>query len=115
MRRRIPVSRLIRSAVALVLFASLASTASATAAPRIHHVAIEGATFTPATITIALGDTVVWTNKDPYPHTVTSKDGHFDSKELPPDKTFRLKPATKGEFHYICMLHQTMHGTLVVR
>lgn len=109
------MSRIIRNAVALALFASLASSVGATAPPKIHQVAIDGATFVPATLTIALGDSVVWTNKDPYPHTVTSDNGQFDSKPIPPGKTFRFKPVKKGEYPYTCMLHQTMHGTVVVR
>ena len=109
------MSRLMRLLIALVLVAVAASRASAGAPPRVHHVAIDGATFAPASLTIALGDSIVWTNKDPYPHTVTSDDGQFDSKQIATGKTFRLQAVKKGEYHYTCMLHQTMHGSFTVK
>ena len=44
-----------------------------------HTVTIEGTSFQPGQLTVAAGDTVVWINKDPFPHTATSKAGAFDS------------------------------------
>ena len=43
---------------------------------------IDGTSFRPATLNVNLGDTVMWVNNDPFPHTVTSDAGGFDSKEL---------------------------------
>ena len=83
--------------------------------PVTHAVAIDGTSFQPATLTVHLGDTVVWTNKDPFPHTVTSKTGGFDSSAIAPDKSFKFKPTKKGDFDYICSFHTTMKATLHVR
>jgi plastocyanin len=33
---------------------------------------------------VKAGDTVVWVNKDPFPHTVTSQAGGCDSPEIVP-------------------------------
>ena len=38
--------------------------------------------FSPATITVAAGATVTWTNQDAASHTVTADDGSFDSKAI---------------------------------
>ncbi len=38
-------------------------------------VAIEDFAFTPGTLTLAVGDTVTWTNVDSAPHAATSEDG----------------------------------------
>ena len=92
-----------------------AGTAAGVAKPATHTVAIDGAVFAPPTMTVAAGDTVVWVNKDPYPHTATSKEGGFDSKELGEGKRFRFVAKKKGEFPYICSLHPTMKGTLTVK
>jgi plastocyanin len=56
----------------LVLDANAGQTARK---PKTHTVVIEGTTFAPASLTIASGDSVVWLNKDPFPHTATSKAG----------------------------------------
>jgi len=37
-----------------------------------HSVAIDGTNFQPAMLTVKVGDSVTWVNKDPFPHTVTS-------------------------------------------
>ena len=65
-------------------------------------------------MTVKAGDTVVWVNKDPFPHTATAQ-GVFDSKYIAAGKSWRFKARKAGEFPYICTLHPTMKGTLVVR
>lgn len=92
-----------------------AGTAAGTAKPATHTVAIDGATFAPPKLTVTAGDTVVWVNKDPYPHTATSKEGGFDSKELGEGKSFRFVAKKKGDFPYVCTLHPTMKGTITVK
>jgi plastocyanin len=79
-----------------------------------HTVAIDGVTFMPATLTVTVGDTVVWVNKDPFPHTVTSSAGAFDSRTMAPGQSWRYTPTKVGVFPYFCTLHPTMHATLTV-
>ena len=103
-------------AVAGVAIGSMAAgTAAGAAKPATHTVAIDGATFAPPKVTVAAGDTVVWVNKDPYPHTATSKEGGFDSKELGEGKSFKFVAKKKGDFPYVCTLHPTMTGTITVK
>ena len=59
------------------------------------------------------GDTVVWINKDPFPHTVTAK-GVFDSHAMAAGRSWTYTARKAGEFAYICTLHPTMKGTLKV-
>ena len=80
-----------------------------------HAVTIEGTSFQPEQLTVAAGDTVVWTNKDPFPHTATSKAGAFDSGSIAPDKSWKLTTVKKGEFDYLCTLHPTMKARLTVK
>jgi plastocyanin len=84
-------------------------------AAKTHTVAIEGATFSPAALTIAAGDSVQWINKDPYPHTATSTVKAFDSGTILTDKSWKTTFAKPGDFDYICTLHQTMKGQVRVR
>ncbi len=61
-------------ALGLLLFGSGPALAA------VRTVAIDGTKFDPETVTVKAGDTVVWINKDPFPHTVTSQAGGFDSQ-----------------------------------
>lgn len=104
------------SAAALALLCSSMGPAAAADAPTAatHSVAIDGTSFQPATLTVKVGESVTWTNKDPFPHTVTSTAGAFDSHEIAPGKSWKYTTTKKGEFAYICLLHPTMKATLKV-
>ena len=79
-----------------------------------HVVVMEGVGYAPATLTVKRGDTIVWRNKDPYPHTVTAK-GAFDSGSIAAGKEWKLVARTPGVYPYLCTLHPIMTGTLTVR
>ena len=74
----------------------LALTAAATGADKVtpKTVAIDGTTYQPSTLTVKVGDAVTWQNKDPFPHTVTSKDAGFDSQSIAAGKSWKYT-ATK--------------------
>jgi len=98
----------------LALAAALMLVASATAAPVVHTVTIDGFEFHPPTVTASRGDIIVWSNKDPVPHTATAKDAGLDSAAIKANGSFRFTAARAGRFEYICTLHPTMKGVLVV-
>jgi plastocyanin len=77
-------------------------------------VAIDGVAFAPETLTVQVGETVVWVNTDPVPHTVTSQTGAFDSQAMAPGQSWSYTPTKAGVFLYLCTLHPTMHATLKV-
>ena len=96
----------------LVLDANAGQTARK---PKTHTVVIEGTTFAPASLTVASGDSVVWLNKDPFPHTATSKAGGFDSQVIAAGESWKYVARKKGDFAYLCTLHTTMKGVLRVK
>jgi len=76
--------------------------------------------FVPDSITIDVGDTVRWTNKDATTkHTATRKDSpeSFDSGKIGANATFTHTFQTKGTFPYVCTPHvaENMVGTITVR
>ena len=72
--------------------------------------------YSPATLQVHVGTTVVWTNTGRAPHTATADDGtRFDSATLYPQATFRFTPRQAGTIAYHCTLHPWMKGTLVVQ
>jgi len=66
-------------------------------------------------ITIAVGDTVVWTNQDGAPHTATARDGSFDTGRLRKGKSGEITFNTAGTFEYFCKFHRRMEGRVVVK
>jgi len=100
---------------ALVAICLTVFPAAALAAGTTHAVRIEGMKFIPERLEVAAGDTVVWTNKDFLPHSITAPEGRVESGDLAPDKSWRFTARKKGEMHYICRLHPVMKGMLVVK
>lgn len=103
-------------AAALLVLCWSGGHAAAAEAPKaaMHMVAIDGTAFQPAALTVKVGDSVVWVNKDPFPHSVTSAAGGFDSHEIASGKSWRYTATKKGDFPYICVFHPTMTATLKV-
>ena len=82
--------------------------------PATVSVTIKDFEFTPATVTIKVGDTVIWTNDGPSTHTVTADDGSFASGNLWND-TFSHTFETAGTFTYHCSISRFMTGTVIVQ
>ena len=80
----------------------------------VHEVTIDAFAFEPAVVSVDRGDTIVWRNDDPVPHTVTAP-GSFDSGAIAPGGRWRYTAAIRGRHEYICSFHPMMKGLLVVR
>jgi plastocyanin len=74
-------------------------------------VTVEGFAFTPASLTVPAGTTVVWTNKDGAEHTVV---GTELSGQLAPGGTYEKRFDTAGTYTYACTIHPTMTGSITV-
>jgi plastocyanin len=88
---------------------------AAAAAPAVHTIVIDGMRFIPQTLEVKSGDTVVWRNKDPFPHTATAGAGGPASPAIAAGASWTFTANKRGSFPYLCMLHRTMTGTLVVK
>jgi len=97
---------------AMALLVAAAVTSPSRAADT--QVKIDNFTFSPQQITVKAGATVVWTNGDDIPHTVTSTGGAFRSKALDTEDKFSFTFTTLGTFAYFCSLHPHMTGSIVV-
>jgi manganese oxidase len=97
------------------------STSGTGTPPAANTVTIQNMAFNPATVTVAAGTTVTWTNNDAMTHTVTSgvpgsPDGAFDSGNMANGATYQHTFATKGTFQYYCKVHPgSMKATMVVQ
>jgi len=83
--------------------------------PETVEVKIDNFSFGPAELTVAVGTTVTWTNRDDIPHTVVSTDKLFKSKVLDTDEKFSYTFTQGGSFPYFCSIHPKMTGKVVVK
>jgi plastocyanin len=81
---------------------------------RADRVEIGDFAFSPPTIEVPVGSELTWENTDPTPHTVTARDGGFDSGTLDPGSRFAATFDRAGTFAYLCQIHPTMTGSIRV-
>jgi plastocyanin len=77
-------------------------------------VAIDNFSFSPASITVPVGTTLTWTNRDDIPHTVASDDQKFKSKALDTDEKFSFTFTEPGTYSYFCSIHPKMVAKVIV-
>jgi plastocyanin len=75
-------------------------------------VAIGDNTFTPATVKVAVGETVTFENGGAVAHTVTGDD--FDSGSIAPGDSFTFTADAAGTVSYVCTFHPGMQGKIEV-
>jgi plastocyanin len=78
-------------------------------------VAINNYAYTPATITVAAGTKITFTNSDKTAHTATSTKPGFDTGTLKPGASHVVTVTKPGTYSYYCQFHAFMKGTIVVR
>jgi plastocyanin len=79
------------------------------------EVKIDNFGFGPQAITVPVGATVTWTNRDDIPHTSVSTDGVFKSKVMDTDEKFSYTFTKPGTYPYYCTIHPKMTGQIVVK
>jgi len=100
----------------------LTFTATATTAPTTSDISVANNSFSPSTITVAAGTTVVWTwSAAARQHNVTPE-GTVPTRSGPlvdGPTTYRFRFDTPGTYRYYCELHGApgfgMNGTVTVR
>ena len=80
-----------------------------------QSVTIQDNAFDPAEVSVAAGGSVVWTNNDAVPHTVTfDDDAVTSSDELSEGDDFSATFDQAGEYSYVCAIHPEMKGKVTV-
>ena len=98
----------------LLLSGAAAGVAACGSNPARHTVTMEATSFKPDVLTVNVGDTIVWINKDMFPHTATSQ-GRFDSGSIAVNSSWEYTPTEPAEIDYVCTLHPGMTGKLRVK
>ncbi len=71
--------------------------------------------FSPQSLTVLIGTTVIWVNRDDVPHTVRDTKKRFHSEALDTDDTFSIRFTEAGEYSYFCGIHPHMTGKIIVK
>ena len=106
------MTQLTRRSVMIGLSAFAALPAATAHAATDHAVAIKSMTFDPADLTVAVGDTVTFTNMDSAPHTGSAKDGSFETGKLSKGKSATVTIGAAGDHAYFCKIHTNMKGVI---
>ena len=78
------------------------------------EVKIDNFSFAPKSLTVRVGATVTWTNRDDIPHNVVSTEKKFSSPVLDTDQSFSFRFQEPGSYPYFCKIHPMMTGTIMV-
>ena len=89
-------------------------TSTSSVGAKTYAVNLSGYAFKPKTLTISAGDSVIWTNRDPAFHDVTSDTNLFNSGVMTTGKTFKYTFKESGTYQYHCESHPYMKGVISV-
>ena len=101
-----------RLTVLLTLTAAATLPAFGARAATNHAVAIQSMKFALADLTVAVGDTVTFTNMDSAPHTGSAKDGSFETGKLSKGQSATVTIGAAGDHAYFCKIHTSMKGVI---
>jgi plastocyanin len=79
---------------------------------KIVDVSIQNFTFNPQSIEVSVGDTVRWMNLDSTEHTVSGPE--FSSGRILQGQNYEFLFTRPGVYDYICSIHPSMKGTIIV-
>ncbi len=80
-----------------------------------NAVTIQNMAFSPATLTVKVGDKVTWTNQDTVGHSATADDASFDTGVLAQGQSGSATFTKAGTYAYHCKVHPSMQATIIVQ
>ena len=83
------------------------------AAGETHRVEMRDTLFSPADITVHVGDVVEWTNRGIVRHTATASDKAWEA-DVMPGRNRAVTLTRPGKFNYYCRFHPNMKGQITV-
>lgn len=109
-KHAILTSLIVATIVATIAFSSWHE--SEAASGRRVVIEIRGFEFVPETPAVKPGDVIVWVNKDIVPHTITAKDGGWDSGLIKTGGEWRMVVEDETSQAYYCRFHPSMIARL---
>ena len=101
-------------AVTFLIASCYKSKSSYNSAQGDSKITITNSAYSPASLTIASGSTVTWTNSDSTSHTVTTEDGSINSGDIAPGSSYSKTFMTAGTYNYHDAHNTAVMGVVVV-
>jgi plastocyanin len=101
--------------VSIVILPPAGTASASTADGTDEAVVIREFLYQPNPFEVESGTTIIWTNEDLTPHTVTATEGAFDSEFMARGDSFSLTFDTPATFDYFCTFHPRMRARIIVR
>lgn len=83
--------------------------------PETVNIDIKDFAFSPASVTIHSGDSVIWTNMDSTEHQIVADSGQFSGPVIAPGGTYTFTAIGAGSLTYHCGIHTSMTGTIIIQ
>lgn len=80
-----------------------------------NAVTIQNMAFSPASLTVKVGDKVTWTNQDSVGHSATADDNSFDTGVIAQGQSGSTTFSKAGTYTYHCKVHPSMTATIIVQ
>jgi len=100
---------------ALVVYAAAVEPVAAAPGAAGPRVEIKHHKYVPDTLTVPVGTTVTWVNRDEDVHTVISTAEKFRSRGMDTDEQFSQTFTAPGTYEYFCTLHPLMKAKVIVK
>lgn len=84
-------------------------------AARTVHAELRALAFAPDSLRVAIGDTIIWTNHDLVPHTITAEGAGPASPTVPAGGSYTWVVGTKGSVRLTCQFHPAMRAVVDAR
>lgn len=110
-----PISPAVKKVIHFQTTAKPSNQTTASHAAKNYAVNIQSYAFNPGTLTVEAGSTVTFKNLDDVVHTITAKDGSFDSGPIGKDKVYTATFSKPGVYSIYCKPHNFMTGTITVK
>ena len=106
-------SRASKAPIALVAGLASALLSASAAEARQYTVSMQNMAFGAIPSGLKVGDTIIWTNKDSVPHTVTARDHSFDLR-IGPGQSGQVTLTKAGSYQIYCVIHSPMRASFTV-
>jgi hypothetical protein len=83
--------------------------------PVTKTIIVLGSGYSPSTVTVPPGSTLIFKSDSDIDHTVTQTNGSTFDKVIPAHGTITLKLTKSGTYKYYCTYHPYMTGTIIVQ
>lgn len=111
----VPLLAALAAVITLSATSDPTNSAGAGNATTSNTIAIQNFHFSPDPVVVTTGTRITVTNRDSTAHTVTAKDGSFDTGDVGGGSSSSITISRPGTYRYFCNVHNYMTGVITAR